>query len=32
MPTIVRKKRRLSVLPGAEGDVAVAPTGEKSES
>ena len=34
MPTIVRKKRRLSVLPGTEGDVAVAvaPTGEKSES
>jgi hypothetical protein len=34
MPTIVRKKRRLSVLPGAAGDVAVtvAPAGEKDES
>jgi len=32
MPTIVRKKRRLSVLPGTEGDVAVAPAGEKNES
>jgi len=34
MPTIVRKKRRLSVVPGAEGDVpaAVTPAAEKSES
>jgi 23S rRNA pseudouridine2605 synthase len=32
MPTIVRKKRRLSVLPGTEGEVAVAPPGEKNES
>jgi 23S rRNA pseudouridine2605 synthase len=34
MPTIVRKKRRLSLVPGAEGDVAVAavPAGEKNES
>jgi len=34
MPTIVRKKRRLSVLPGTDGDaaVAVAPAGEKNES
>jgi len=34
MPTITRKKRRLSVLPTADGEVAVtvAPNGEKSES
>ena len=34
MPTIVRKKRRLSLVPGADGDVAVVtpPAAAKDES